>query len=62
MAYNVYFACDRCGVMCSWTNFTVNYSCAIKYARSKGWQVGKKGWFCPECKAKMKKGRRTENA
>lgn len=56
MAYNVYISCDRCGEGYSWVNMTVNYSSAVSYARSKGWRVGKKGWYCPDCKKKdMKK-------
>lgn len=49
MAYNSYFICDACGATYSWINHTVAYSTAIKIARSAGWKVGKKGWFCPSC-------------
>lgn len=52
MAYNVYISCDRCGEGYSWVNMTVNYSSAVSFARSKGWRVGKKGWYCPDCKKK----------
>lgn len=52
MSYNVYIACDKCGRCANWVNYTVNYSNAVRLARSWGWQVGKKGWFCSECKQK----------
>ena len=55
MAYNVYFCCDICGATWSWVNVTVNLSCAQRIARAKGWQVGKNGWFCPDCKTQKRK-------
>ena len=60
MSYNVYFACDRCGHTYNWVNIMIAYSTAVRIAREKGWQVGKRGWFCPFCKhkanQKIKKG------
>lgn len=50
MAYNVYFACDKCGAIHSWINHSLSISIATSIARSYGWSVGKKGWFCPECR------------
>ena len=61
MAYNVYFACDECGETFCWTNFTVTYNRAVKYARKRGWTVGKRGWHCPECKAKRRKERKNND-
>lgn len=52
MAYNVYFSCDMCGVTYNWVNHAVSYSSAVAIARSYGWSVGKRGWFCPECRKK----------
>lgn len=52
MAYNVYISCDRCGSTRNWVNHTVNHSTAVALARAWGWQVGKRGWFCPLCKHK----------
>lgn len=52
MAYNVYFSCDRCGLTYNWVNKMIAYSTAVSIAREKGWQVGKRGWFCPFCKHK----------
>ena len=59
MAYNVYFSCDTCGATYNWVNHTVSQSTAARIARSDGWSVGKRGWFCPECR---KKRRQRENA
>jgi hypothetical protein len=53
MAYNVYISCDRCGLTYNWINHTVNMSTATMAARSKGWQVGKRGWLCNFCKHKV---------
>lgn len=56
MAFHVYYTCDKCGLTYGWTDCTVTYNSAIRIARSEGWQVGKKGWFCPKCrKIKRKK-------
>lgn len=55
MAYNVYFVCDKCGATYSWVNFTVTYCEAIRYAREKGWQVGKRGWFCADCRPRKRR-------
>lgn len=50
MAYNVYFACDKCGVEgLAWTNHMVAYSTCVQFAREMGWKVGKRGWICPKC-------------
>ena len=58
MAYNCYIACDHCGIEGgSWVNHTVSLSIAEMLARRAGWQVGKKGWFCPACKERMKSER-----
>lgn len=55
-AYNVYYCCDKCGATHSWINHSVSLSIAIKMARDDGWSVGKRGWYCPECRRKPKKG------
>ena len=55
MAYNVYFCCEKCGATYSWTNYTVTMNRAIKIARRHGWRVGKRGWFCSECRKEKKK-------
>ena len=55
MAYRVYYLCDKCGAGHSWTNYTVSYGRAVRLARADGWKVGKKGWYCPKCKAKPQK-------
>lgn len=55
MAYNVYFSCDTCGATYNWVNHTVSKSTAARIARSDGWSVGKRGWFCPECRKKRMK-------
>ncbi len=61
MAYNVYFACDNCGTeggaMC---NRTVSLAKATTIARKLGWCVGKRGWICPNCKAKTNKAGRSK--
>lgn len=54
MAYNCYFACDKCGTEGgAWTNYTVSLAVCERLARRDGWQVGKRGWFCPNCRARM---------
>ena len=61
MAYNVYFACDRCGTEgLSWVNHMVAYSTCVMYARQSGWKVGTRGWICPTCqkKERLEKERR----
>lgn len=58
MAYNVYCSCDRCGQALNWINHTVSYRTAVAVARSNGWQVGKKGWYCPICKHKVNRKRK----
>lgn len=59
MSYNVYFACDRCGHTYNWVNKMIAHSTAVRIAREKGWQVGKKVGFV-RCKHKanrrVKKG------
>lgn len=53
MAYNVYFACDKCGNEgTAWCNFSVALSRCIKLPREAGWQVGNRGWICPRCQRK----------
>lgn len=54
MAYNVYFVCDYCNRGMYWINQTVCYGTAVSMARKQGWTVGKRGWYCPVCKKKMK--------
>lgn len=54
MAYNVYFSCDTCGTTYNWVNHAVSFSMAIAIARNYGWSVGKRGWFCPECRKKRR--------
>lgn len=49
MGYVTQISCDRCGAGYRWTDTTVSLSIAKSIARSEGWQVGKRGWFCPEC-------------
>ena len=57
MAFNVYYCCDRCGVTHSWINNSVSLAIATKMARHDGWQVGKRGWYCPKCRTiKSKEG------
>lgn len=36
------------------TNHAVSFSMAIAIARNYGWSVGKRGWFCPECRKKRR--------
>lgn len=55
MGYKVIVRCDTCGNGFSWTDITVTYNTAIRIARNEGWQVGKKGWLCPNCKQMKKK-------
>lgn len=56
MAYIVYFACDCCGTEGGvWMNCTISKSDAMKNARQKGWQVGRRGYVCPQCQGKQKK-------
>lgn len=50
MSYRVYVSCDKCGDGFYWDDHTVNISTAGNVARDRGWQVGKKGWYCPECR------------
>lgn len=57
MAYNVYFQCEKCGNSYCRTNYTISLTRATKIARKKGWQVGKKGWFCPNCRTTKRKWR-----
>lgn len=56
MAYNVYFCCDKCGDTYSWVNTPVGITYAERLARNKGWQVGRKGWFCPSCRTTKRRG------
>jgi hypothetical protein len=60
MAYNVYFSCDRCGETHNWVNHMIAYSTAVRIAREKGWQIGKRGWFCSFCKHKANRKKYTE--
>ena len=57
MAYNVYFSCDKCGITYNWINRSVGIGIAKSIARDKGWQIGKKGWFCPSCRTRTPKER-----
>ena len=50
MAYEVRVVCDKCGGGFYWTNSSVSKSEATRIARKKGWQIGKRGWVCPDCK------------
>lgn len=54
MAYNVYFSCDVCGTTHNWVNVSIGYGLAVRIARKAGWQVGKTGWFCPDCRMRKK--------
>lgn len=60
MAYNVYFCCDKCGATWSWVNQTVNLSTATRIARKYGWQVGKTGWLCQNCRNRKRPARALE--
>lgn len=55
MAFNVYYCCDKCGVTVSWVNCSVSMAIATAIARKEGWQVGKRGWFCPNCRDRKRK-------
>ena len=55
MAYNVYYSCDKCGNTHSWINHSVSFSIAKAMARSNGWEVGKRGWYCPKCRRRKAK-------
>lgn len=60
MAYNTYYACDKCGTVGgAWINYTATFGIVVKIARDEGWQVGKNGWFCPRCRTTR---RRRDNA
>ncbi len=50
MSYSVNATCDYCGCGYKWKDITLNKTSAIRIVRGYGWQVGKKGWICPECK------------
>lgn len=59
MGYIVGIICD--GPDCKedfgfWENFTITKATATRWARDAGWQVGKKGWFCPKCRRTRKGG------
>lgn len=54
MAFNVYYCCDKCGVTHNWTNCDPNFNRAVRIARKSGWQVGKTGWYCPECRTRKR--------
>lgn len=55
MAYNVYFACDRCGIEgAAWTNRSVSLTTCAKFARAAGWIIGKHGWICPVCQRRRR--------
>jgi len=60
MAYNVYFCCDKCGDTYSWINTSVSIDRAKKIARDRGWEVGKRGWYCPKCRSRRKGGKPRE--
>ena len=56
MAYNVYFACDKCGNEgMDWGNHSVSLSICIKMAREAGRKGGKRGWICPGCQQKRRR-------
>ena len=53
MAYIEYIACDKCGVdMGAWVDRSFGICFARRYARKRGWKIGKNGWVCPECQRK----------
>lgn len=57
MAYIEYIACDKCGKdMLISIDMSFGITFARSYARKNGWQVGEKGWICPECKRRAKDG------
>lgn len=53
MGYISGYFCDRYGKYGEqWlANFGVVF--ARKQARENGWQIGKMGWLCPECKKEV---------
>lgn len=55
MAYIEYIACDKCGRdMGGWVDQSMGICFARRYARERGWKIGKNGWRCPECQRKKK--------
>lgn len=58
MAYTVTVSCDKCGCGFVWTDFTINKSSAVRYARKEGWMVGKLGWYCKDCRKTISKEKR----
>ena len=63
MAFNSYYACDKCGrVGGAWINYTVCVGTAVSIARKKGWQIGKNGWFCPNCRTVKQPSRKRSSS
>lgn len=59
MAFNSYYACDKCGrVGGAWINCTATFGTVVQIARKKGWQIGKNGWYCPNCRTVKRSSRR----
>lgn len=55
MAYIEYIACDKCGTdMGGWVDQSMGICFARRYARARGWQIGKNGWICPKCQREKK--------
>lgn len=58
MAYVAYYDCDICDkVGYGKVDQTMNITTAKRHARKQGWQIGKRGWVCPNCQKKQ--GRKT---
>lgn len=56
MALVEYIACDKCGcTLRVWINQLYSMHIAVSIARDYGWQVGKTGWYCPDCRTRRKK-------
>lgn len=58
MAYIEYIACDSCGMdMGGWVDQSMGICFARRYARARGWKIGKNGWICPKCQRREKDGK-----
>ena len=54
MGYISGYYCDRCGKYGElWQVPKMGIVFAQKSAREEGWQIGKRGWLCPECKKEV---------
>lgn len=57
MGYKVICRCDKCGAAVYWENMSVSLADATDIARRDGWQIGKKGWFCKNCRATKRRAK-----